>query len=995
MPDLLTIGGNALRTNQSALAVISNNIANVNTEGYVRQELDVTENLPSKLGTIYIGSGAVASGVKRAYDSLVEGSLRASLSDLSAQRPLIQYTQRLIDVFGSEEASLTPALDDFFGSMKELSQDPSSTIRRDGVISESRNLSSRFQELARQLSDADLDTQSELNYQIDQFNSLTDQLVTVNQRLLRSTSLSRQQPDLLNTRDKLLADMSELLRISVTEATNGVVDVNIGQGSNSVSVLTGASKLDIAAQVVEGSPPAEINLLVDPYGKKQNLAGLAGGEIGGLLQFRQSMLDTSWSDLNYLAQVVSSEVNKTLTGGMDSFGNRGTPLFDTPRIFQLDLSMAQSNVAVDVQVIDERAENGNQLEFVYDRSKESWLVKDITSGASYRTQSASDIGINGLRVQFRGAPSDGDVIRISSYESAAESIRVSISDSRKLATGDLFGLTYGRNNTAGVTASIGFTESTSQPSVPAISDVIVNNPNVAAGVTIGTSLSDPVMSIPAGTKDAVLSLNKSSTSSTELQVFTRDGRHIFGTSSLAEEEKNLILSNTDIFQGNVAYSSDYLNGDQSYLGKPWRMGLVDSSLIQTRADGSLELVKEAAITGSAPPDYLNDTNAAVTYIERGALELNGISLSELSLASGERMTSTKIVNWLNTNIGREPLLARSENKVSVPAKSIDLNGNALNINGSDVDLSGSVSSAAELTNRINAISQTTKVFAQIGANGEFLLQNLSGFEANPITISSGTNVLRGISGKHEPSIVIEATRSSGDLNAKEVALTVKGSGSATDMAKLGFETSIYFDGTLDESLMVFSSGSGSDSATIYGSFEVGEPEQLYLRDRETKIEFTSSSAYQIKDSQSGTVLAERNYKFGDAVSYGNFSLMIEGEPQAGDSFVVDGNRSGLGSNENVGRLISIQDKSLIGDSQTLHEGYLSILTSAGNLSNKASVAEEALEVVYDQAVRTKDQKAGVNLDEEAANLIRFQQSYQASARLMATANQLFDALLRI
>ena len=104
--------------------------------------------------------------------------------------------------------------------------------------------------------------------------------------------------------------MAELLRISVTEASNGVVDVNIGQGSNSVSVLTGASKLDIAAQVVEGSPPAEINLLVDPYGKKQNLAGLAGGEIGGLLQFRQSMLDTSWSDLNYLAQVVSSEVTR-------------------------------------------------------------------------------------------------------------------------------------------------------------------------------------------------------------------------------------------------------------------------------------------------------------------------------------------------------------------------------------------------------------------------------------------------------------------------------------------------------------------------------------------------------------------------------------------------------------------------------------------------------------------------------------------------------------
>ena len=74
--------------------------------------------------------------------------------------------------------------------------------------------------------------------------------------------------------------MSELLRISVTEATNGVVDVNIGQGSNSVSVLTGASKLDIAAQVVEGSPPAEINLLVDPYGKSRTLLGLRVEKLG-------------------------------------------------------------------------------------------------------------------------------------------------------------------------------------------------------------------------------------------------------------------------------------------------------------------------------------------------------------------------------------------------------------------------------------------------------------------------------------------------------------------------------------------------------------------------------------------------------------------------------------------------------------------------------------------------------------------------------------------
>ena len=135
---------------------------------------------------------------------------------------------------------------------------------------------------------------------------------------------------------------------------------------------------------------------------------------------------------------------------MDSFGNRGVSLFETPRIFQLDLSMAQSNFSVNVNVVEQRQENGNQLEFVFDKSKDSWLVKDLTSGSTYRTKNSSDIGINGLRVQFTGMPSDGDVVRVSSYESAAESISVAITDSRKLATGDLFGITYGRNNSAGL-----------------------------------------------------------------------------------------------------------------------------------------------------------------------------------------------------------------------------------------------------------------------------------------------------------------------------------------------------------------------------------------------------------------------------------------------------------------------------------------------------------------------------------------------------------------
>jgi flagellar hook-associated protein 1 FlgK len=163
MTDLISLAGNSIKTSQAALAVIGNNIANSNTEGYVRQELDVRENLPTRSGTVYLGSGALATGVKRAYDSLVESSLRSSNSDLKAQGPIIELTNRIIDVLGDQNASLTPALDSFFSSFRDLSLDPTSQLRRDVVLSESKGLVSRFNELGTQLKSIDLDSKEALD----------------------------------------------------------------------------------------------------------------------------------------------------------------------------------------------------------------------------------------------------------------------------------------------------------------------------------------------------------------------------------------------------------------------------------------------------------------------------------------------------------------------------------------------------------------------------------------------------------------------------------------------------------------------------------------------------------------------------------------------------------------------------------------------------------------------------------------------------------------
>ena len=999
MTDLLSIGANALKTNQSALAIVSNNIANVNTEGYVRQELDIKENLPTKAGLVYVGSGAVATGVRRAYDSFVESSVRSSVSDLAAQSPLIDYSNRMIDILGDQSASLTPALDEFFDGIKELSLDPSSELRRDTALSDAKGLASRFNELGHQLQLIDDETKNQLNYKVSEFNALTDQLAVINQKLVRQSDLKRQPPDLLNSRDQVLVELSKRFRVSVEQAANGMVSVTVGKNANGVKVVDGGSAKQMGVEYKTATSPAEATLVLDAYGDRQDLSGLtgAGGEIGGLLQFRSSVLAPSMNNLNLLAATVSNEVNSALSGGMDLYGDKGGPLFDTPLVFSADVKNTASNPGVSIQVTEKRPENSHSLELIFDKKNDRWLINDQSTGLKFVSPNARQMSINGLRIGISGDIQDGDRITIGATSSAAESMRVVMTDPNRLAAGDLYGMTFGAENSGSARASVGFAQQTPASLVKPIQETLVNNLNPAAAVSINPNNFQPLVSIPAGTSNVTLTLSKEYPADVEMQVFTREGQHLFGSAGIADSQLSLMLSENNGFGAGASYSAQQLNADQGYMGKPWRIGAVSQSLSELNEQGAAIVKQEAVIQSSALPARTNSTGSTLNIVDQADLKLNGKALSALPLANGTSLTSAAVVSWLNTNISTHglALVAKAENVIDISRQDIDLNASSLSINGSTINLPSSMDSLVDLANAINQSTSDTNVEAVIGVNNSLRLQNTVGNEAASITLNSPASVFKSLAGEVRAAIKIEATRTGGDSSQKEVALTLSSQGTSSDLAALGFSSSLYIDDTLSEDLIVFATGATSASATLAADYSAGEVDPLALRNRITHFEFISDSQYQIKDDATGTVLATRDYLSGQDLQYQSIRMQMEGEPKKGDTFSVDGNRSGLGSNENALRLTALESKKVFGASQNFHDGYLSILTTAGNTSRLAEVAEQALEIVHDQAVRAKDEKSGVNLDEEAANLIRYQQAYQASARLMQTANQLFDALLRI
>ena len=159
------------------------------------------------------------------------------------------------------------------------------------------------------------------------------------------------------------------------------------------------------------------------------------------------------------------------------------------------------------------------------------------------------------------------------------------------------------------------------------------------------------------------------------------------------------------------------------------------------------------------------------------------------------------------------------------------------------------------------------------------------------------------------------------------------------------------------------------------------------------VAFTSDSEYTITDTRSATVVATRAFEPGEEITYQNFTLALDSQPVMGDTFTIEENIDGVGNNGNILLMVDLQNKPVVDGYQTISDAYIDVVSTVGNKATLSRISQEALQVVYDQAVESRDAISGVSLDKEAADLIRFQQAYQASAQVIQVASKLFDSIL--
>jgi flagellar hook-associated protein 1 FlgK len=136
------------------------------------------------------------------------------------------------------------------------------------------------------------------------------------------------------------------------------------------------------------------------------------------------------------------------------------------------------------------------------------------------------------------------------------------------------------------------------------------------------------------------------------------------------------------------------------------------------------------------------------------------------------------------------------------------------------------------------------------------------------------------------------------------------------------------------------------------------------------------------------------YTSGGSITYNGWTMKISGTPAAGDVFTISANASGVSDNRNALLLAGLQTASTMVSGTASYQGaYALIVSDIGNKSREIEVTTTAQGSMLTQAQNAQQSLSGVNLDEEAANLLRYQQAYQASGKMIEIASKLFDTLL--
>jgi flagellar hook-associated protein 1 FlgK len=329
---LLSIGAGALLSQQRAITVTGNNIANVNTPGYSRQRLNMETNRPMDTSFGPVGMGVQTTTVARVYDRFLGVQVNnesANLGRWEAQKGALERVEVVFDESGGY--GLNQALSDFWNSWQDLSMNPSGTNERLVVAAKSQALADAIRQKYADLEQAQTDIDAAVRSGVEDINRLTAEISDLNQKIASTEAGGTVNAnDYRDSRDLALKQLSEIIGINSFEDADGRVVVSVGNGdvlveSGNNYALTTTDAADGHADIFWSNNTGVPVNLSRPAPPKS--CEITSGKMAGWLQTRDTKIESYKVQLNDLAENLIAEVNAKHTVGLDRNGDPGVDFF--------------------------------------------------------------------------------------------------------------------------------------------------------------------------------------------------------------------------------------------------------------------------------------------------------------------------------------------------------------------------------------------------------------------------------------------------------------------------------------------------------------------------------------------------------------------------------------------------------------------------------------------------------------------------------------------
>ena len=462
---LMNVGVSALNANQQALTTVGHNIANVKTPGYSRQTVYTNALHGQNMGNGFIGKGVQVATVMRNYSALLNRQSNAANAIHAADTSRLQGLMQMQDVFKGGDGSLGAAINSMMNAFVDVQAAPSDATGRNVVLTRMNELAARFHAASNMLEEQDYSTAQQLRNNALLVNDKASQVARLNNEISRALATGHQPNDLLDARDQVIREINQYVQTTQVAADDGSISLFVG---GSQALVLGINSGQLSVEETKEYPGSQRMALYfsQPGGQQLELtaAMVGGGEIAGLLKFRNEDLAEGRNLLGRLAMTIGHELNLQNQRGLTLNGQQGGALFSLPTTSTgYGNITGYSNIgpgAATTQVMDASQLKPSEYRLIFEGSPLAPVLTRMSDGKVFNATSTPPLNMGNLATGFDAdglrfivpaatlaAAVSGNSMLFKPFSTAASEIEALVHNPDELAAASALTANINKNNT--------------------------------------------------------------------------------------------------------------------------------------------------------------------------------------------------------------------------------------------------------------------------------------------------------------------------------------------------------------------------------------------------------------------------------------------------------------------------------------------------------------------------------------------------------------------